>query len=234
LPRLDDDEDLASLFETWWLLEGDTENETASEFQSDMEARFHEFYNEEIIPHEDSMIECEDVGELCDYHHHATYDELQELKEAISRHDTLAKWVAEMVMRACDEHREAMEAMVIGNLPRLNDSQENQNDLLVSLWLLKEDEAANMPAFVRLMNDKFDLLEDGLSYDIDLGITIPTVPEGCEPETHQARDDLAAFAEILARNLTFEAFLSDELEECCLEQTPEISSLTATLVAKRF
>ena len=223
-PRLDDEAEIAAFFETWWLLEGD-EDQTLSEFRSDMEEKFDEDYNDlwEGIEHEDPMIECEEVPDNCNSHHHDTYDELLALKETISRHDTLKKWLAEMVERACDEHREAMEAMVTSNMPRLEESEDNQNSLLVSLWLLKEDEAANMPAFVQLMNDKFELLEDGLSHDTDLDITVPTVPEGCQPETHQARDELAAFAAILDRNLTFEAFLNDELQECCNEQTPEIS-----------
>ena len=126
----------------------------------------------------------------------------------IQRYETLAKWVMDETMRACNDKASEFNQMKIDAEPRLAASMTNHGPLQANLWVIKENTASSYLEFVNQQRLFFETQKNSLPpVFLNPPIPVPTVPAGCDPEVQMAADALSAFVTELKDSIQYEEFL---------------------------
>jgi len=220
-PRLTSAVDMkVSLFQTWAALES-LENETLDEFITRQTAVFDAQFDASSAVSAGMIIN--DVPETCGEDTQVKYQEALDFVAALEKVLTFCDFLSAEKQRACEEHRVAIMATLLENMPRLDETETAIESVLSELIAEKDDGATSMAEFAALKEGQFIIDSPTAS---DTGIVVPAVPEGCSDETKTAAAALQAFQDELEEKITFYDFLQRLLQECCEEIETEITGLT--------
>ena len=140
--------------------------------------------------------------------------DLNNLIDDAIRTATLCVWLEEQVSDACDDKKVMIENLLAENEPRLDEAKAQSETLLQNLFLLSS--SSNLASF---RDDKLDEYQDASRNlnSVNVGISIPSVPERCRAVTSECLTDLYNFVQSLRVELDFSDWLEQELSQMCMD-----------------